>query len=68
MTEEEKNLYVDLRPIFNPAPYTIHMKASLPKTFQLFRGLGLRHLVVVDDNYEVSDGGRPTEVDREGSR
>lgn len=27
--------------------------ASLPKTFQLFRALGLRHLIVTDDTNQV---------------
>lgn len=52
-TEEERSSYLDLRPYLNPTPYTVPMHASLPRTFQLFRALGLRHLIVTDDNNEV---------------
>lgn len=35
-------------------------EASLPRVFKLFRALGLRHLVVVDNHNQVSgqEGGR----------
>lgn len=26
----------------------------MPRVFRLFRGLGLRHLVVIDEDYQVS--------------
>lgn len=32
-------------------------EASLPRVFKLFRALGLRHLVVVDNRNQVSGGG-----------
>lgn len=32
-------------------------EASLPRVFKLFRALGLRHLVVVDNRNQVSEGG-----------
>ena len=31
--------------------------SSLSRTFKLFRALGLRHIVVVDENNEVSEPG-----------
>lgn len=53
VSDEERHFTVDLRPIMNPAPYTCLHNASLPRIFRLFRGLGLRHLVIVNDNNEV---------------
>ena len=32
----------------NPSPYTIHNTMPVSQTFSLFRGLGLRHLPVID--------------------
>jgi len=52
-SEEERHFTVDLRPIMNPSPYTVLHSATLPRIFRLFRGLGLRHLIVVNDNNEV---------------
>jgi len=30
--------------------------ASLPRIFRLFRALGLRHVVVINDDFQVSAG------------
>lgn len=35
-------------------PHSTLQEASLPRVFKLFRALGLRHLVVVDNRNEVS--------------
>ena len=51
--EEEKTYMIDLRPFMNPSPYTLQHSATLPRTFRLFRALGLRHLTVVNDTNEV---------------
>ncbi|XP_076822841.1 H(+)/Cl(-) exchange transporter 7-like isoform X2 [Clavelina lepadiformis] len=53
VSEDEQRCHIDIRPYLNPAPYTISERASLPRIFRLFRALGLRHLVVVNDNFEV---------------
>lgn len=53
ITEEERQFTVDLRPIMNPSAYSVTHSASLPRIFRLFRALGLRHLVVVNDRNEV---------------
>lgn len=37
-----------------PQPRCALQEASLPRVFKLFRALGLRHLVVVDNRNEVS--------------
>jgi len=53
VSEEERKFTVDLRPIMNPSPYTAVHSASMPRIFKLFRGLGLRHLTIVNDINEV---------------
>ncbi|XP_053401243.1 H(+)/Cl(-) exchange transporter 7-like [Mercenaria mercenaria] len=49
ISEEEMEYMMDLRPYITPNPYTIEPTFSLPRLFRLFRGLGLRHLIVVND-------------------
>jgi chloride channel 7 len=53
VSEEEKTYSIDLRPFMNPSPYTVLHSSSLPRMFRLFRGLGLRHLPIVNDTNEV---------------
>ncbi|KZC11809.1 H(+)/Cl(-) exchange transporter 7 [Dufourea novaeangliae] len=53
ITDEEKTYAIDLRPIMNPSPYTLQHSATLPRTFRLFRALGLRHLPILNDTNEV---------------
>eukprot|EP01138_Halocafeteria_seosinensis_P012812 gb/GECG01013088.1/.p1 GENE.gb/GECG01013088.1/~~gb/GECG01013088.1/.p1 ORF type:complete len:377 (+),score=45.01 gb/GECG01013088.1/:1-1131(+) len=50
--EDEKKYYVDLRPYMNPTPYTIHAQATADRAYALFRGLGLRHLSVINDCHD----------------
>lgn len=54
ITEDEKTYSIDLRPFMNPSPYTVLHSTSLPRMFRLFRGLGLRHLPIINDTNEVS--------------
>lgn len=53
ITEDEKTYSIDLRPFMNPSPYTVLHSTSLPRMFRLFRGLGLRHLPIINDTNEV---------------
>ena len=53
LTPEEADMFIDLRPYLNPCPYTIHVHAPVERAFELFRALGLRHLVVVNDCHDV---------------
>ncbi|KYQ58999.1 H(+)/Cl(-) exchange transporter 7 [Trachymyrmex zeteki] len=53
ITDEEKTYTIDLRHFMNPSPYTVQHSATLPRTFRLFRALGLRHVPVVNDINEV---------------
>lgn len=47
------NYELDLRPYMNLAPYSLTEDSNLPRVFRLFRGLGLRHLVIVDKRNNV---------------
>ncbi|XP_074605465.1 chloride channel protein 7 [Brevipalpus obovatus] len=53
ISQEERNYHIDLRPVMNPSAYSVIYSSSLNRIFQLFRALGLRHLVVVNDRNEV---------------
>lgn len=37
----------------NPSPYSVNPDTSVPRLFQLFRAVGLRHLVVVTQDNRV---------------
>eukprot|EP00300_Choanocystis_sp_HF-7_P013401 c18284_g1_i4.p1 GENE.c18284_g1_i4~~c18284_g1_i4.p1 ORF type:complete len:246 (+),score=49.58 c18284_g1_i4:260-997(+) len=50
LTEDDLDLYINLSPYLNPHPYEVALTASLHRSFQLFRTMGLRHLLVVDSN------------------
>lgn len=49
----EREMHLDLEPYLNCAPYIAQKDSSFPRVFRLFRALGLRHLVVVNDEYAV---------------
>lgn len=53
LSDEMYHYRVDLRAIMNPTSYTVLYSASFPRIYQLFRSLGLRHLVVTDDRNQV---------------
>lgn len=53
LNPEDMNCTVDLRPFYNPSPYSVVTCTALPRMFNLFRALGLRHLVVINDSNEV---------------
>ncbi|KAI3386741.1 hypothetical protein SNEBB_000496 [Seison nebaliae] len=44
---------IDLTPYIDRSPFSISYRTMLPRIFQLFRGMGLRHLIVVDGSYRV---------------
>jgi len=48
ISSSERDLYVDLRPYANCAPFTIQETASVTRCYELVRALGLRMLVVVN--------------------
>ncbi|XP_020258097.1 chloride channel protein CLC-d isoform X2 [Asparagus officinalis] len=47
LTDDEKEMYLDLSPFLNPCPYIVPEDMSLSKVYNLFRQLGLRHIFVV---------------------
>lgn len=53
ISNAEREFTIDLRPVMNPSGYSVTHSASFPRIFRLFRALGLRHLVVVNDRNEV---------------
>lgn len=53
LTDEMYDYHVDLRSVMNIASHTVSHSASFPRIYQLFRSLGLRHLVVIDDRNQV---------------
>ncbi|XP_072298731.1 H(+)/Cl(-) exchange transporter 7 isoform X2 [Eucyclogobius newberryi] len=53
VSQDERECMMDLTEFMNPTPYTVPQDTSLPRVFKLFRALGLRHLVVVDEENRV---------------
>ncbi|KJE93096.1 voltage gated chloride channel protein, variant [Capsaspora owczarzaki ATCC 30864] len=47
-TAYENEQFMDLRPYLNPTPYTLKHAAPLSRVYRIFRGLGLRHLIITD--------------------
>lgn len=47
LSDDEKEMYLDLAPFLNPCPYIVPEDMSLSKVYNLFRQLGLRHIFVV---------------------
>lgn len=45
---------INMEIFMNPSPYIVNQLTSVPKAFTLFRTLGLRHLVVTDDDNHVT--------------
>ncbi|KVI11698.1 Chloride channel ClC-plant [Cynara cardunculus var. scolymus] len=52
LTEDEMEMYIDLHHFTNASPYTVVETMSLAKALTLFRGVGLRHLLVVPKTSE----------------
>ena len=49
-----EGLRLDLRAFVNSSAMSVHGRFSLHRTYNIFRSLGLRNLVVVDDNFKVT--------------
>ncbi|XP_073137026.1 chloride channel protein CLC-d isoform X1 [Henckelia pumila] len=47
LTSDDLEMYIDLAPFLNPSPYVVPEDTSLTKVYNLFRQLGLRHILVV---------------------
>lgn len=46
--DDERRRQFDLTPYLNFSPYSLTDNSNFPRVFRLFRGLGLRHLIIVD--------------------
>mmetsp|Transcript_1158 Transcript_1158/g.1880 ORF Transcript_1158/g.1880 Transcript_1158/m.1880 type:complete len:856 (-) Transcript_1158:190-2757(-) len=53
LTAREMELFIDLRPYMDTAPYSINQSASVQRCYRQFRTMGLRHMVVVDSDHLV---------------
>lgn len=53
LTEEEKEMHLDLSYYMNQSPYTVSHTMSFPRIFRLLRHLGLRHVIVINHQNEV---------------
>eukprot|EP01147_Barroeca_monosierra_P005723 gene5723-7257_t len=48
LTDEELDMFMDFKTYMSPSPYTVWSDTSVSRVFNLFRTMGLRHLVVLD--------------------
>lgn len=53
LKESEKFMYIDLTPYMHAAPYIVRQKTTLLRAFRIFRTIGMRHMIVVDDSAKV---------------
>jgi CBS domain-containing protein len=54
LTPAQRCLWLDITPYINATPPVVFTDAPVKRAFSLFRGLGMRHLVAVDRNNNVS--------------
>jgi chloride channel 7 len=50
---EEREMWLDLGPYLHPAPYTVQTEMTIRRVYKLFRSMGLRHLMVLDQYNDV---------------
>lgn len=48
ITEEDRDLFVDVRPYCNTSPHTVQETTSVNTAYDVFRTMGLRMLLVVN--------------------
>ncbi|VVC43664.1 CBS domain,Chloride channel, voltage gated,Chloride channel, core [Cinara cedri] len=53
LTQEDVKLTINLSRFMNPSPYIVQHTMSMPRIFRLFRAMGLRHIIVVNECSEV---------------
>lgn len=54
ISDQEMKMWIDVAEVMNFGPYTVQEVCPLSRVVRLFCKLGMRHLVVLDDNNEVS--------------
>ncbi|KAH8290536.1 hypothetical protein KR054_003787 [Drosophila jambulina] len=52
--DEKINYTVDLAMFMNPSPVRVNPHDSVPRIFQIFRALGLRHLLVINQENRIA--------------
>eukprot|EP01039_Chlorochromonas_danica_P002361 gene2361-2592_t len=53
LSQTERGYWLDLRPYLDSAPYLVTDTTSLPRSYRMFRTLGLRQLLVVDKSHRL---------------
>ena len=53
LSSDADGKYIDLGPYFHASPYTVTASMPLPRVFEVFRYMGLRHLPVLDGNSNI---------------
>eukprot|EP00038_Savillea_parva_P001702 m.106605 g.106605 ORF g.106605 m.106605 type:complete len:897 (-) comp10595_c0_seq2:30-2720(-) len=51
---EQEDLFIDISLYMDKSPITLQPESTVMRLYSIFRGLGLRHLVVVDKEYCVA--------------
>ncbi|GAB1602560.1 H(+)/Cl(-) exchange transporter 7, partial [Argonauta hians] len=54
ITASDRQCVMDITKYMAHNPFTVRIGCSLPRLFRLFRGLGLRHLIIVNDKNDVT--------------
>jgi chloride channel 7 len=54
LSERELNFWLDMRSHMDSSPITLNENCSLRRCYNLFRTMGLRHLVIVDGDLHVT--------------
>ncbi len=49
LSRDDENCWIDFKSFMHHSPHRVPLSASLDSIFTLFRGLGLRYLLVVDN-------------------
>lgn len=53
LNEIDSNEAIDLRPYYNVAAIFVTGECNVARIYTLFRSLGIRHLPIVNDDFEV---------------
>lgn len=54
LSEEDMRSWLDLRNYMETAPFTMNENASVSRCYRLFRTMGLRHLILTNEQHEVT--------------
>ena len=66
VASSNRSAFINLAPYIDTAAFSIHQSATFQRTYRMFRTLGLRQLIVVNEHNEVL--GIVTRVDLLGTR